>query len=54
MKQELHDEFKNRELAQRMKQKLVENVAIRPTDVREYFQTVPEDSLPFVPTTVEV
>ncbi len=54
MKQELHDEFKNRELAQRMKQKLVENVAIRPTDVREYFLTVPEDSLPFVPTTVEV
>lgn len=54
MKQELHDEFKNRELAQRMKQKLVENVTIRPTDVREYFQTVPEDSLPFVPTTVEV
>ena len=54
MKQELHDEFKNRELAQRMKQKLVENVTIRPTDVREYFQTVPKDSLPFVPTTVEV
>lgn len=54
MKQELHDEFKNRELAQRMKMKLVENVSIRPTDVREYFKNVPQDSLPFVPTTVEV
>ena len=54
MKQELHDEFKNRELAQRMKQKLVENVVVRPTDVREYFKSVPQDSLPFVPTTVEV
>ena len=54
MKQELHDEFKNRELAQRMKMKLVENVTIRPTDVREYFKNVPQDSLPFVPTMVEV
>lgn len=54
MKQELHDEFMNRELAQRMKMKLVENVTIRPTDVREYFKNVPQDSLPFVPTTVEV
>ncbi len=54
MKDELRDEMRNREIAQRMKSKLVENVNIRPTDVRDYFKSVPQDSLPFVPMTVEV
>lgn len=54
MKNELHDEFKNRELAQRMRRQLVEDVSVTPSDVRNYFRNVPEDSIPFVPTTVEV
>lgn len=54
MKNELHDEFKNRELAQRMRRQLVEDVTVTPSDVRNYFRTLPEDSIPFVPTTVEV
>ena len=54
MRNELHDELKNRELAQRMQKKLVEDVKVTPADVRAYFKDVPADSLPYIPTTVEV
>ncbi len=54
IKAELHDEYKNRELAQRMRAQLVEDVTVTPYDVREYFKNLPEDSIPSVPTTVEV
>lgn len=54
MRQEMHDEFKNRELIQRMKQKLVEDITVSPAEVRNYFQHLPEDSIPLVPTNVEV
>ncbi len=54
MKNELHDEFKNRQLISRMREKLVENVKVSPADVRNYFKNLPEDSIPFVETEVEV
>lgn len=54
MRAELHDEFKNREVSTRMRKKLVENVKVTPADVRRYFNSVPQDSLPIIPTTVEV
>lgn len=54
MREQLHDEFKNQQLIQKMKQKIVENVKVSPADVRAYFRNIPEDSIPFVPTEVEV
>ncbi len=54
MRSDLHDEFKNRELIQRMRRKLVEDVKVTPADVRDYYRDMPQDSLPWVPTTVEV
>ena len=54
MRNELRDEFKNRTKVQKMKQKLVEDIAVTPADVRKYFANTPQDSLPFVPTEVEV
>jgi len=54
MRSDLHDEFKNRELIQRMRRKLVEDVKVTPADVKEYFREQPQDSIPMVPTTVEV
>lgn len=54
MREQLHDEFKNQQLIQKMKQRLVENVKVSPADVRAYFRNLPEDSIPFVPTEVEV
>lgn len=54
MRAELHDDFKNREISSRMRKKLVEDVKVTPADVRRYFNNVPQDSLPIIPTTVEV
>ncbi len=54
MRNELHDEFKNQQLIQKMKQKLVEDIKVSPADVRAYFRNLPEDSIPYVPAEVEV
>ncbi len=54
MRSELHDEYKNQQLIQKMRQQLVEDVKVSPADVRTYFRNLPEDSIPFVPTEVEV
>lgn len=54
MRQQLHDDYKNSQLVQKMRQKLVEGITVSPAEVREYFRNMPEDSLPKIPTTVEV
>jgi peptidyl-prolyl cis-trans isomerase SurA len=54
MRQEMHDDFKNRQLIQRMRENIVKNIAVTPAQVRDYFRNVPADSIPFVPTEVEV
>lgn len=54
MRQQMHDEFKNTMLVQKMRQELVKDVKVTPADVRNYFKDLPEDSIPFVPTEVEV
>ncbi|MBP5714985.1 MAG: peptidylprolyl isomerase [Prevotella sp.] len=54
MRNEMRDEFKDRQKVQKMRQKLVEDIAVTPADVRRYFSNLPQDSLPFVNTEVEV
>ena len=54
MRQQMHDEFKNRELIQKMRQQLVKDISVSPAEVRKFFERLPEDSIPLVPTTVEV
>lgn len=54
IRQSLHDDYKNNQLAQRMKDKLVEDIKVSPSEVRKFFKDVPEDSIPYVPTEVEV
>ena len=54
IRNDLHDDVKNNRLIQKMKQKLMANVSVTPADVRHYFQNLPEDSIPFIPTEVEV
>ena len=45
---------KNGELMRQVQMNIIKNTKVTPVQVRNYFKTVPEDSLPFVPTTVEV
>lgn len=54
MRQEMHHDFKNRQLIQKMKEEIVKDIAVSPADVRAYFKDLPADSIPFVPTDVEV
>lgn len=46
--------IKNQTLTQKVQQSLIENTKVSPAQVRNYFKDVPEDSIPFVPTTYEV
>lgn len=41
-------------MVQQMKRKLVEDISVTPAEVRRYFKDMPQDSIPFVPTEVEV
>lgn len=54
MRQQMHDDFKNQQLIQKMKQELVKDIKVSPAQVRKYFKDLPADSIPFVPTEVEV
>lgn len=54
MREDMHDEFKNSKLVQKMREKLVEDITVTPAEVRNYFKNISQDSIPFVPTEVEV
>jgi peptidyl-prolyl cis-trans isomerase SurA len=54
LREQLRDALRDRQLVQRMREKIVSDVAVTPADVRKYFKDLPKDSIPFVPTEVEV
>lgn len=54
MRQELREEVKDYLLTQRMKESIVKDIKVTPAEVREFFRTLPQDSIPFVPTEVEI
>lgn len=51
---ELHDRVKEQLLAQRMQGKIVQNVTVSPADVRLNYNSTPQDSLPFISSSVEI
>jgi peptidyl-prolyl cis-trans isomerase SurA len=51
---ELRESYRERQMVQGMQQKLTKNISVTPAEVRRYFKDMPQDSLPFVPTEVEV
>lgn len=51
---DLRESYRERKLVQGMQQKLVQDITVSPAEVRRYFKELPADSLPFVPTEVEV
>ena len=54
MKESLRDDFRNHQLIEKMKSNLVKDIKMSPADVRRYFEKMPQDSLPLIPTEVEV
>ena len=46
--------IKNQSIMQQMQQKLCEDVTVTPSEVRQYFEHLPKDSIPYIETQVEV
>lgn len=54
MRDELRTELRNRRITEQMQRELIKDVAVTPSEVRKFFKDMPEDSIPYVPTQVEV
>lgn len=54
IREQMYQRVKDDELTQQVRQNLVKNIKVTPAQVRRYFKEVPEDSIPYVPTKVEV
>ena len=50
----LRENIRNGMTVQKMQQQIIGDIKIVPADVRRYFKNLPQDSIPFVPTQVEV
>lgn len=54
LKEDFREPFKERSLADQMRNKIISNVKITPTEVRAHFDSIPKDSLPFYESELEV
>ncbi len=48
------DALRDRKTMQKMREQLVKDITVSPAEMRRYFKDLPADSIPFVPTEVEV
>jgi peptidyl-prolyl cis-trans isomerase SurA len=53
-KEEIRPKMREQLLSQEMQQKITGNIRISPKEVQEFYKRIPEDSLPIIPTEVEV
>ncbi len=54
IKEDFRDDIRDQMLAQRMHNKIVGDLSVTPTEVRDYFNQIPKDSLPFYNTEFEI
>ena len=54
IRDEIRNSLKENEAIRRVKEGLVKNLKITPSEVRTFYNRIPQDSLPYIPTTVEV
>lgn len=54
IREELFDQYKSELTARKMRDQLTSDIKVTPAEVRRFFKDVPEDSLPLIPTQVEV
>ncbi len=54
LKGELRSQVREQLLAQKMQRKITEDVKITPSEVRRFFNDIPKDSIPYLPTEVEI
>lgn len=54
IREELMTQVRNQMIIQQMQQKLTENIKPTPAEIRRYYNTLPQDSLPMIAAQVEV
>ena len=54
LKEDMKQNIREQKLAQNMRNKIVDDVKITPSEVKAYFETIPKDSLPYYESEVEV
>lgn len=54
LRDEWREQLRDQNTVRKMQAKLVEKVKVTPAEVRRYFQSLPEDSIPFIPAQLEV
>lgn len=54
IKEERKEMIREQQIVEQMKRKLIGEIKLTPADVRRYYNQLPQDSLPIIPTTVEV
>lgn len=54
IRENIKKQYRESELVSSVQRKLAGNIAVTPAEVRAYFNTLPADSLPTIPTQVEV
>lgn len=54
IKEERTETIREQQIVQEMQRKLVGDIKLTPSEVRRYFNDLPQDSLPNIPSTVEV
>lgn len=54
IREKWREEVRNEMIADKMKQEIVGDIKVTPAQVRRYFNQLPSDSIPYIPTQVEV
>lgn len=54
IREETHDLVKDNQIMELVREHLTKDIQVTPAEVRHFFKDVPEDSLPLIPTQVEV
>lgn len=54
LRENYFDQYRTSLTMRKMREKLTEDIKVTPAEVRRYFKDLPEDSLPLIPTQVEV
>ncbi len=53
LKEEFRTTIRDQMISQKMQQSITKDVSITPTEVRRFYETLPKDSIPIIPTTFE-
>ena len=54
LKEDMRQNFREQKLAQSMRNKIVDEIRITPSEVKAYYDKIPKDSLPFYESQVEI